>query len=97
MVLGLHLWRVPKPLLGKFTSGGKAQMNNALFSKLNSALFMLQVKVQDLIKREEGQDLVEYALIVALISVATVTAGKNLAAAINNVFISVTSSLNSAA
>ena len=33
---------------------------------MNRMLLSLYVKIQDLMKREEGQDLVEYALVVAL-------------------------------
>ena len=39
-----------------------------------------------LIEREEGQDLVEYALIVALIALAATAGMKTLASAINNAF-----------
>jgi pilus assembly protein Flp/PilA len=37
-------------------------------------------------KDEEGQDLVEYALLVVLISLATVVAMKNLASGISDTF-----------
>ena len=33
---------------------------------MTNRLWMLSVKIQNLLSREEGQDLVEYALIVAL-------------------------------
>jgi pilus assembly protein Flp/PilA len=49
----------------------------------------LFAKMQSLIKREEGQDLIEYALIVALIAFAA-TAGMNtLAVDINTAFTNV--------
>ena len=35
---------------------------------MNTMLLKLYVKFQDLASREEGQDLVEYALVVALIA-----------------------------
>jgi len=35
---------------------------------MNNLLLKLYVKFQDLASREEGQDLVEYALVVALIA-----------------------------
>ena len=41
---------------------------------MTNRLWMLSVKIQNLLSREEGQDLIEYALIVALISLAA-TAG----------------------
>ena len=40
---------------------------------MNTMLLKLYVKVQDLMNREEGQDLVEYALVLALITVGAVT------------------------
>ena len=38
---------------------------------MNTMLLKLYVKFQDLASREEGQDLVEYALVVALIAPAS--------------------------
>lgn len=46
---------------------------------------------------EEGQDLVEYALVVGLISVAAVSGLGLAATSISNVISKITSSLNSAA
>jgi pilus assembly protein Flp/PilA len=43
--------------------------------------------------REEGQDLVEYALLVALISLAAVTTMKSLATGIQAVFTSISTTL----
>jgi pilus assembly protein Flp/PilA len=47
-------------------------------------------------KDERGQDLVEYALVVALVALAATTGMKTLATGINAAFISITSSLNNA-
>jgi pilus assembly protein Flp/PilA len=57
-------------------------------------LWMLSVKIQNLLNREEGQDLIEYALIVALISLAATAGMTNLAKDINNAFNAVGSTLN---
>jgi pilus assembly protein Flp/PilA len=46
----------------------------------------LYFALRALIEREEGQDLVEYALIVALIALAATAGMKTLAGAINNAF-----------
>jgi len=46
----------------------------------------LSVNIQTLLIREEGQDLVEYALVVALIAFASVVGMKSLATAINTAF-----------
>lgn len=47
-------------------------------------------------KEESGQDLIEYALVAALIAFAAVATMKTLAATINNVFSIIGSNLNSA-
>jgi Flp pilus assembly pilin Flp len=44
------------------------------------------VKAQDLMNRDEGQDLVEYALLVALLSLVAVATITSLGSAINNIF-----------
>jgi pilus assembly protein Flp/PilA len=54
---------------------------------------ILYCGMQRLIKREEGQDLIEYALVVALIAFAAVTAMQTLAADINNVFVGIGTAL----
>jgi pilus assembly protein Flp/PilA len=48
-------------------------------------------------KEEEGQDLTEYALLLVLVALAAVAALPTLASAINNVFSSAASSLQSTA
>lgn len=45
-------------------------------------------------KEEEGQDLTEYALLLTLVALATVTTIKTLATAINNVFTGAVSNLS---
>ena len=50
----------------------------------------------DLHEDESGQDLIEYALVAALIAFAAVTAMGSLATAINNAFSKMGSTLNSA-
>lgn len=49
-------------------------------------LALLRAKLELLLSREEGQDLVEYALIVALISLAAVAGMTALAGDINGAF-----------
>jgi pilus assembly protein Flp/PilA len=53
----------------------------------------LFVKFQGLKNGEEGQDLVEYALLVALIALVCVTGVNNVATAINTVFTNISGSL----
>jgi len=60
---------------------------------MNTLYLKLLVKMQDLMHREEGQDLVEYALIVALISTACVAGAKSVATAINGEFASIAANI----
>jgi pilus assembly protein Flp/PilA len=59
---------------------------------MNRTLLKVYVKLQDL-KNEDGQDLVEYALLVALIALVCVTGVSNVASAVNTVFSNISSSL----
>ena len=49
--------------------------------------------MQTLVMQEEGQDLIEYALVVALIAFAAVTAMKTVATDINAVFTAIGAAL----
>src|SRR5215469_16776578 len=49
---------------------------------MKEQLWMLSIKIQNILSREEGQDLIEYALVVALIAFAA-TAGMSTVA--NNI------------
>jgi len=60
---------------------------------MNNLFLTLYVKLQSLMNREEGQDLVEYALLVALIALAAVTGIRGVATAITTVFTNISSSL----
>lgn len=61
--------------------------------RMSNVLMNLYVKFQSLKDREEGQDLVEYALLVALIALVCVAGVNNVATAVNNVFTNISSSL----
>ena len=56
--------------------------------------FQLVRKLRSLIKEETGQDLVEYALVIALIALAATIGMKSLASGINKAFSSVSVSLS---
>ena len=60
---------------------------------MNHLLFTFYVKLQTLLAREEGQDLVEYGLIAALIAVATSAGMNNVATAINTLFSNISTSM----
>ena len=58
-------------------------------------LLKMYVKFQDLASREEGQDLVEYALVVALIAFGATAGMKALAGGINTAFSNISTTLGS--
>jgi len=60
---------------------------------MNDMLLKLYVKFQDLKNREEGQDLVEYALLVCLIALAAITGVNKVAGAVTAVFSNISASL----
>jgi pilus assembly protein Flp/PilA len=62
-------------------------------TKMNNMLLKLYVKFQDLKNNEEGQDLVEYALVVALIAFGATAGMSTLATGINAAFNTISSKL----
>ena len=64
---------------------------------MNTMLLKMYVKFQDLMNREEGQDLVEYALVLALIALGATVSMKALATGISTAFTNITSTFNAAA
>jgi pilus assembly protein Flp/PilA len=62
---------------------------------MNNMLLKLYVKFQDLANREEGQDLVEYALVVALIAFGATAGMKALAGGLNTAFDTISTTLAS--
>jgi pilus assembly protein Flp/PilA len=53
---------------------------------MNNMLRKVYFKIQDLLSRDEGQDVVEYALIIALIALAATAGMSTLATAIDAEF-----------
>jgi len=62
---------------------------------MNTMLLKLYVKFQDLASREEGQDLVEYDLVVALIAFGATAGMKALATGLHSAFSNISSTLGS--
>lgn len=60
---------------------------------MNSFILNLYSKFQGLRNGEEGQDLVEYALLMALISLVCIAAINNVGTVVNSVFVAISSSL----
>jgi pilus assembly protein Flp/PilA len=62
---------------------------------MNNMFLKLYVKLQNLMSREEGQDLVEYALVVALIAFGATAGMKSLATGISTAFTNISTQLGS--
>jgi pilus assembly protein Flp/PilA len=78
----------PKWRCDEFQNPGGITMNNLILK--------LYVKLQELKNNEEGQDLVEYALVVALIAFGAVTGLQSLSSGINSSFLQISTTLSSA-
>lgn len=62
---------------------------------MKNRFLMLSIKIQNMLSREEGQDLIEYALVVALIAFAATFGMSTLAGNINSAFTSIGGTLTS--
>ena len=62
---------------------------------MNDLMIKMYVAAKALIEREEGQDLVEYALVVALIAFGAIAGMKFLATGINQAFSGIATTLTS--
>jgi pilus assembly protein Flp/PilA len=61
---------------------------------MKNYLLLLSAKIQNVMSSEEGQDLIEYALVVALIAFAAVGGMNTLAGKINSAFINIGNTLS---
>ncbi len=61
---------------------------------MNSLFLQLYAKIQGLKNGEEGQDLVEYALLVSLIALVCISGVGSVATAVNTVFSNISNSLS---
>ena len=62
---------------------------------MNNTLLNLYIKIHELMHREDGQDLVEYAMLVALIGFGAAAGMKQLSTALNLAFSNISSRLGS--
>ena len=60
---------------------------------MKEAMLKLSANLQTLMLREEGQDLIEYALVVALIAFAATVGMRGLATSINAAFVAIGTTL----
>jgi pilus assembly protein Flp/PilA len=63
---------------------------------MKDTLLNLYVNARDLMKEDSGQDLIEYALVVALIAFAAVVGMNSVATGINTAFSRISTKLSSA-
>ena len=61
---------------------------------MKNTMLKIYIKIQSLLSQEEGQDLVEYALVVALIALAATVGMKSLAEALNTGFTNIGTALS---
>jgi len=63
---------------------------------MKNKIWLLSIKLQNILKGEEGQDLIEYALVVALIAFAATVGMGTLASDINQAFTQIGTRLTAA-
>jgi pilus assembly protein Flp/PilA len=63
---------------------------------MNHLILTAYTQIQRFVAVQDGQDLVEYALVVALVAFGAVTAMQGLSSELNTVFTTISSSLGSA-
>jgi pilus assembly protein Flp/PilA len=61
---------------------------------MKTTLRNIYIRMQNLLSQEEGQDLIEYALVVALIAFAATAGMSSVASSINNAFSNLANTLS---
>ncbi len=62
---------------------------------MKDKLWLMSIKMKNVLNSEEGQDLIEYALIVALVAFAATVGMGSLAAGINTAFSNIANKITS--
>ena len=65
------------------------------YTRTSDAVLKYSMQIRNLLEREEGQDLVEYTLVVAIIAFGATTAMKGLSSEIKTAFSTISSDLGS--
>jgi pilus assembly protein Flp/PilA len=60
---------------------------------MNQTLLKLYVKFQELKSSEQGQDLIEYGLLVSMVALAAISGEKGVASAVTHMFTNISSSV----
>jgi pilus assembly protein Flp/PilA len=63
---------------------------------MQTTLWNLYSRLRNLFLQEEGQDLVEYAMVFAVIALATIASMQSVAGGVNSVFATIGATLSSA-
>lgn len=74
---------------------GKSKILRGEKEQMKDTMLKLYVKAQNFFSADEGQDLVEYALVVALIALAATAGMRTLASDLSNAFSTIGTTLNS--
>ena len=61
---------------------------------MKTTLWNIYIRMQDLLRKEDGQDLIEYALIVALIAFAATAGMQSVASSLNSAFSNIANTLS---
>ncbi len=61
---------------------------------MNHLFLKMYAKAYDFVYGEQGQDLVEYALLITLVALASITGVNSVASAINTVFTNISNTLS---
>ena len=80
-------------LFGKSSLPALKTLTVEMEKHMHNAILSLYMKLRILTNNEEGQDLVEYALLVALVALACITGVSRVASAVSAVFTDISSSL----
>jgi pilus assembly protein Flp/PilA len=62
--------------------------------EMKTTLWNIYIRMQDLLRKEDGQDLIEYALIVALIAFAATAGMQSVASGLNSAFSNIANTLS---
>jgi pilus assembly protein Flp/PilA len=77
----------------KLLKAGKSE-TKGMDGSMNDVLLKMYIKFQNLKDSEEGQDLVEYALLVCLMALAAISGVNRMSGAVTKVFSNISNSLS---
>jgi len=60
---------------------------------MQSRIFAVWMKLQDLMANDEGQDLVEYALLISMVAITAIAGVGHVASAVTKIFNNISTSL----